>query len=702
MEAHSAHLVGGEIYYDCHGPDPNISGNYLYTLYMHIYRDCNGNGSGFDDPAWMVSFDHFNIPVDTFFMYIDSIRKIPTYIDNPCLLTPPNVCVEAAYYSASISIEGGNGDLTISNQRCCRNNTIVNIVDPGGTGSTYTTLIKDPIASSCNSSPRFNEFPPLAICNDYPIGFDHSASDPDGDSLVYKFSIPLNGADEIDPHPYANAPPYKNIQWESGYSTKKPMLANPSMSLSTTGFLDGNPIKLGQYVVGISVVEYRKGVLLSRTFRDFQFNVVDCSPAISSSFQDQSSFCSGFKYKMHNNSFGAGSYFWDFGVANSHSDTSREYAPTFVFPDTGFYEVMLIANPNWPCADTSINVFDVRDTLKADFVNPDVQCMEGNKVEFRAAGKFAAHASFEWQFDAADPPSSNLKNPIVNYIFHGIHEVYLTIKQDGCERSHKGSVELVKNPTLDISINKDTGCMPLSVNFSAKTEFADVPEYTWNLGDGTIIKSRHVSHIYKDSGLYDIGLQMINKGKCRDTLTLIREKAIKVLPLPKSAFSTDRSKASKFESRIYFTDASSNTSYVEYHPMEGVVLEGGKQFFVFPDTGRYHVMQVSYNEYGCSDTSYKEIYIYDEFHCYFPNAFTPNGDGNNEYFMPVVSGVKKYDFQIYNRWGELIFQSSDPKIGWDGNRNGSASQLGKYVYSLEVVNVLDEKSNYRGTFLLLR
>src|SRR5690606_9016616 len=179
------------------------NGNYLYKVYMHIYRDCNGNGSGFDNPAWIVSFDNKDIPVDTFFMYLDFTRNIPTYIDNPCLLTPPDVCVEAAYYSTIISVESGKGDLTISNQRCCRNNTVVNIVEPGATGSTYTTVIKDPLISSCNSSPRFNDFPPLAICNNYPIAFDNSASDPDGDSLVYEFSIPLNGADEIDPKPYA-------------------------------------------------------------------------------------------------------------------------------------------------------------------------------------------------------------------------------------------------------------------------------------------------------------------------------------------------------------------------------------------------------------------------------------------------------------------------------------------------------------------
>src|SRR5690606_27474392 len=172
----------------------------------------------------------------------------------------------------------------------------------------------------------------------------------------------------------------------------------------------------------------------------------------------------------------------------------------------------------------------------------------------------------------------------------------------------------------------------------------------------------------------DVSLLMINRGKCRDSVFIKKNNAVKVLPLPKSDFNMSTSSASKFESKIYFKDASNNASSVQYRPMPGVKLDGRDSFFQFPDTGRYKVMQISQNEFGCSDTSYQWVHIYDEFHCYFPNAFTPNGDGNNDFFKPVVSGIKQYDFQIYNRWGELIFTSKQAEIGWDGKRNGQPSQ----------------------------
>lgn len=701
-EAKSTHLVGGEIYYDCLGPDTSINGNFLFKLNMTIYRDCFTGGAPFDLPAYMVRFNEAGFAVDTFFMYYDSIASIPTVVNNPCVVAPPNICVEAAYYSHTISIPGGMGDFTISNQRCCRNPTIANILEPGSVGSTYTTVIKDPAVYNCNSSPRFNDFPPTAICNNYPIAFDHSATDPDGDSLVYEFCTPLAGGSEFNPKPYAIAPPYTHIGWKASFNATDPLVSANPLSLSSTGFLDGIPTALGQYVVGVCVSEYRDNTLLSTTFRDFQFNIADCNPKVISSIQDQIKFCEGLKYKMINQSVGGSAYKWDFGVKGVESDTTRLRSPTFIFPDTGFYKVSLIVNPGWPCSDTSSQIFDVRDTLKVFLDQPAPQCLEGNLFQFEAKGLFSSEATFIWKLPKANNSSSSFKNPSFSYAEAGTFKVKLTVEQDGCQRSDSVQVQVIENPKSDFDFVVDSSCIPFTVHFTEESTFADDPVFKWDFGDGGTGTGRKVSHTYTSAGSYDVGLLVENYGKCIDTNIKVHKNAITALPLPFAAFLIDRDQVSKFDADVRFTDASIHSEKVEYFPMEGIKLQGPDQIFHFPDTGHYVIMQISYNRFGCSDTSFKTVYVYDEYHFYIPNAFTPNDDGTNDLYHPVVSGVDKFLFQIFNRWGELIFETADHYEGWDGTRNGKKSQFGNYVYKVETIDLLGNEYSYAGSFLLIR
>src|SRR5205823_7175277 len=124
------------------------------------------------------------------------------------------------------------GGYTIAYQRCCRNVTIVNLVDPSNTGITIFTTIPDTSLAVCNSCPYYNNYPPTVICVDYPLVFDHSATDPDGDSLVYSLCSPFLGADPYNPAPMLpSAPPYSNVNFLSPYTATDPMATLPPMSI---------------------------------------------------------------------------------------------------------------------------------------------------------------------------------------------------------------------------------------------------------------------------------------------------------------------------------------------------------------------------------------------------------------------------------------------------------------------------------------
>ena len=332
----SAHIVGGEIYYDC------LGGN-NYRLTLKIYRDCFGEGAPFDPKVILGVFDSSGTLIHDLRVPFPGSTQIPNTINNPCNLPPNDVCVEEAVYVATVNLPPIPGGYTIAYQRCCRNNTISNIVNPGGVGATYTCHIPDSSIALCNSSPRFKKFPPTYICLNVPLSFDHSATDPDGDSLVYEFADPLIGGATWDPKPFPLPPPYSTVIWIPPYTTQNQINSAPAVVLnSTSGMITGTPNRIGQWVVGVCVKEYRNKKLISRNIRDFQFNVTPCPNIQVSAILSQTKFCFGMTVDFINTSLNSVSYFWDFGDPFSTNDTSSLFAPSYTYSQAGTYTVDLL------------------------------------------------------------------------------------------------------------------------------------------------------------------------------------------------------------------------------------------------------------------------------------------------------------------------------------------------------------------------
>jgi gliding motility-associated-like protein len=274
---HATHIIGGELIYDCLGTDG--LGNYQYRLTLKVYRDCNPGTSAYDNPAFITIWDGAAIPgfIDTVAIPFPGAIVLPFVNSDPCFIPPVGVCVEEAIYSTVITVPPSLTGYVFAYQRCCRNNTIINILDPGSNGATYTESVPDTIL--CNNSPRYNNFPPIALCINNPLVFDHSATDPDGDSLVYYICSPYNGAQFGDAQPpITSAPPFDLITFIAPFDALNPITAAPPLAINpVTGILTLTPTQIGQFVVGICCDEYRNGVLIGTHSRDFQFNVTNCT-----------------------------------------------------------------------------------------------------------------------------------------------------------------------------------------------------------------------------------------------------------------------------------------------------------------------------------------------------------------------------------------------------------------------------------------
>lgn len=274
QKSYASHIIGGEITYTC------VGGN-NFDLHLDLYRDCN-SGTGFDNPLYITVFNDAGMVLKTENMGGPSITTLDWTegVEGICLINGVTVCVQqGAYNKSNVALTGSAGKYTISYQRCCRNSGVVNIVNPGSTGSTYTIEIPTFSPGACdNSSPVFNNYPPMVLCAGSPYIFDHSATDIDGDSLVYDFCTPFIGASLGMPAPMtASAPPYTPVTWATGYSQSYQLASTPPMTIDgATGSLVAYPNAIGRFLVGICATEYRNGIPLSSNIREFQFNVGDC------------------------------------------------------------------------------------------------------------------------------------------------------------------------------------------------------------------------------------------------------------------------------------------------------------------------------------------------------------------------------------------------------------------------------------------
>jgi gliding motility-associated-like protein len=122
----------------------------------------------------------------------------------------------------------------------------------------------------------------------------------------------------------------------------------------------------------------------------------------------------------------------------------------------------------------------------------------------------------------------------------------------------------------------------------------------------------------------------------------------------------------------------------------------------FDNAGLYPVAFVVENSFGCKDTVIKTIKIEQDFVIYIPDVFTPNGDALNDYFLPVTRGINKYSMKIFNRWGEILFETANVEQGWDGSYRGEVCKQDVYAYKIILSSNTGDQKEYAGKVTLIR
>ena len=527
FNSYASHIVGGEIYY-------NYLGSNQYKISIALYRDCFSTGAEYDNPLSLGIFTSSNMLVQNVMIPFTGSTNVPITFTNPCVVPPNDICIEKTIYITIVTLPPTIGGYTLAYQRCCRGPNVLNLNSPDNTGLTLTTHIPGPETPFLvNSSPRFNGYPPSILCNNEDLVFNHSATDPDGDQLVYSLVSPYSGANSSNPMP--NPPPspaYTPVSWLSSFSAANPLGPGASVSINpTTGVLTASPLMLGLFVVGIRVQEFRAGVLVGETIRDFLFKVINCNITLQANIPVQEemdyflSYCQGLTVTFDNNSYGATNYAWNFGVPSSNSDISSQFEPTFTYPSPGTYEVMLIANPGWPCTDTVTQTITVNQFLEVSYTTTDSICVTNNSFNFNGVVVGSSSATFLWDFGPSGFPLSSTNLDVNNVVFTtaGFIPVSLTGHIGTCDATFLDSIYIFPMVEANFAPPPNYLCEGLSVTMINTTTNALF--YNWDFGS-TLSSADHStqfqpSYTYPTPGSYVVTLIAGSSGSCIDTVTQI-------------------------------------------------------------------------------------------------------------------------------------------------------------------------------------
>ena len=269
-------------------------------------------------------------------------------------------------------------------------------------------------------------------------------------------------------------------------------------------------------------------------------------------------------------------------------------------------------------------------------------------------------------------------------------ETYTVVGFDvnGCTDTTE--IEVIVNPLPDVLFSTDMtfgGCLPFEPTFTDLTSGPESNSVMWYFGNGaTSTQLGSVLNTYDSYGCYDVTLVSTTTEGCTDSLTQQNFVCVNEV---NAEFQPDVYEQSVVNPIFEFTNTSTNATSFEWFFGDGSESDFVNTTHFYDDYGNYVVSLVATAQDGCTDTAYAAITVIDEVLFYVPNSFTPNGDGKNEVFVPVLTAgydrERGYEFRIYNRWGEQVFFSDTPGVGWDGSyidQSGSVKivQNGTYMW----------------------
>lgn len=410
----------------------------------------------------------------------------------------------------------------------------------------------------------------------------------------------------------------------------------------------------------------------------------------------------------------AKSYIWNFGEGGPDTATTG-YVVNHTYLNPGTYKVMMVAIDSNSCnvRDTTYR-FVIARTDKAilDFVYSKAQPTICTSLEYLFTnqsqvpiGKPFTNTSFIWDFGDQTPPTPPTGLGVIdhNFLQPGTYIVKLfLVDTHYCNYPDTLAKTLRVSPMAKAQfVTPATGCAPYLATFT-NTSLGGT-QFFWDFGDGSPVSTEtNPVHLYNTPGSYTVKLLELDPTTCNKQDET--QFTITVSGRPTAAFTFAPSPPVANTPMIFFNNSVGGTRY-KYTFGDGdsaikTNLDTTQHLYIFTDT--FDVCLVAYNQYGCTDTVCKRVATLIHPLLDVPNAFTPGRFGQNSVVKVASFGITKMIFRIYNRWGQLVFETNDPNQGWDGTRGGVLQPMDVYGYTVEADFSNGKHATKKGDITLIR
>lgn len=387
---------------------------------------------------------------------------------------------------------------------------------------------------------------------------------------------------------------------------------------------------------------------------------------------------------------------WDNGLPNGSPHTVTPAANTTytVFAQDGngcsTSPVQITVTLNPPLQVTALSDQDICPGFSAN-------------ISASASGGNGGPYTYVW-----DDGAGNILNGANQTVSPAVTTSYTVTASDNCGTPVATDVVTITvNPLPVVTFTADNlqGCTPVSVNFTNTTNAALTGTCFWDFGDGTTSTNCTPNHVYTVPGCYTVTLTVTSPDGCVASATVTN--MICVFAYPVAEFSFGPQPTDILQTEISFTNETTLGVAYEWDFAGLGTSQSTNPVFVFPniDPGTYPVCLATVSADGCVDTICHDVIILDLFLIYVPNTFTPDNDGVNDFFFPVIDGYDPLNFKmmIFNRWGELIFETEIPENKWDGTYKGIMSKEDTYVWKILTKDVgTGKKREFIGHVNLLK
>jgi|GEM_PF-2581442 len=383
---------------------------------------------------------------------------------------------------------------------------------------------------------------------------------------------------------------------------------------------------------------------------------------------------------------------WYWQLDDGSTDNTQK--PLHNFANYGDYNIKLLVKTGQGClSDTLIRSIRVETNPVADFSVQDGCVNTGLSIQNNSTIVFGTIDKYFWDFGNGE--TSNIQKPLINYAQYGNYAIKFTaISKNGCVGDTvQKTVNIESIPKPDFNFGNTCAGKPVSFSNLSSTEYGPIINWVWEFGttDGSALFEP--TYTYQRFGDYVISLEAATKNGCKASLSKnISIKKINVFAGNDTIISVNQ------PLQLYASGAKDYT----WSPPQYLNDPASEQpIAVLSQSQTYYLSGLSAE--GCTGYDTINIKVYKDINIYVPNAFTPNGDGKNDLLKPILPGISSVEyFLVYNRFGQIVFRTTETNKGWDGKFTGKDQDAGTYVWIIKAKDYNGKTRILKGVSLLIR